>query len=190
MKRQRKNSPLVEPVPSATTLNWENLEKLNSETAAETSGMGERKRTLSRRSSNADTNQDGASVTSQKSSLSLSDYRLVTLERARIVVRHRDIPEHVQSRVDAVIHPEISEDRKSILFSIADDLCDAFPDILEVASREDDCVEPISRALEIMNSKLFGKVFAFRRKAGNTDILYPSLSFDLRRRRLGANFET
>ena len=137
--------------------------------------MGDRKRTLSRRSSTVEVTQDATSVTSQKSSLSLSDYRLISLERVRIVVRHRDIPEHIQSQVDVIIQPEISEHRKSVLLSIVDDLCDAFPDVLEVASREDDCVELIFRALEAMDSRLFGKVFAFRRKAGIVNPLCASV---------------
>ena len=132
-------------------------------------------------------NQDTASVSSQKSSFSLSDYRLVTLDRARIVVRHRGLPENIQSRIDGIQQPEISEERKSDLISLTNHLYDAFPDVLEVASREDDAVELVCRALESMNRK----TFAFRRKAGIVDLSYIApISFYLRCLRLGRESET
>ena len=114
-------------------------------------------------------NQDTASVSSQKSLLLHSDYPLISLDRARIVVRHRGLPEHIQSRIDSIIQPETSEERKRVLYSISDSLCDAFPDVLEVASREDDSVELIYRAPESIGGELFGKAFAFRRKADIVD---------------------
>ena len=129
-------------------------------------GMGGGKRSLSQRSSTVDMTNDATSVTSQKTSISLLDYRLVTLKRARIVVQHRGLPEHIQPLVDAIIQPNITEERKSVLFAIADGLCDAFPSILEAASREDDFVEQIERALEAIDSKLIGQIFTRRRKAG------------------------
>lgn len=129
-------------------------------------GMGGGKRSLSQRSSTVNMTNDATSVTSQKTSISLLDYRLVTLKRARIVVQHRGLPEHIQPLVDAIIQPNITEERKSVLFAIADGLCDAFPSILEAASREDDFVEQIERALEAIDSKLIGQIFTRRRKAG------------------------
>ena len=135
-------------------------------------------------------NQDTASQSSLKSSYSQSDYRMINLDRARIVIRHKGLPEHIQSRVDSIIQPETSEEMKSILFSIADSLCDAFPVVLEVASREDDSVEIIYRALESMDTELFSKVFAFRRKAGIVDLFYNSVSFCLHCLRLGPDPQT
>lgn len=137
--------------------------------------MAEKKRSLSRRSSTTEMSRDTTSVFSQKSSLSHSDYRLISLNRARIVVRHRGLPDHVQSRIDSIIQPETSEERKIVLFSIIESLCHAFPNVLEGANREDDSVELIYRALESMSSELFSKVFAFSRKAGIVDPLYTSV---------------
>ncbi|KIW40857.1 hypothetical protein, variant [Exophiala oligosperma] len=135
--------------------------------------MAEKKRTLSRRSSIAETNHDAASVSSQKTSLSLSDYRLNSLDRARIVFQHRCLPEHLKHRVDAIIQPKLDKEKETLVFAIADDLCDDFPDVLEVASREEDCVELIYQALEAMNRRLFRKAFAFRRKADWDPTLKP-----------------
>jgi len=168
---------VVDSLPSKDLLNWKNLEKLNRETASETSdGVAEKKRTLSRRSSTAEINQDATSVSSQRTSLSLSNYRLNSLDRARIVFHHRGIPEHLKHRVNAIIQPVLDTGKEALVFTIADDLCDAFPDVLEVASREDDCVELIYQTLEALNRKLFGKAFALRRKAGRVDFAYERLS--------------
>ncbi|KIX97523.1 uncharacterized protein Z520_06975 [Fonsecaea multimorphosa CBS 102226] len=176
-KRRREGpSSVAELAPSKDLLNWKNLEKLNSETALETSDdMTDKKRTLSRRSSTADMNQDASSVSSQKTSLSLSDYRLNSLDRARIIFRHRGIPEPLKHRVNAILQPELDKEKETLIYSIADDLCDDFPDVLEVASREDDCVELIYQALEAMNRKLFGKTFGFRRKADWDPALKPKV---------------
>ncbi|KIW82060.1 hypothetical protein Z517_05087 [Fonsecaea pedrosoi CBS 271.37] len=158
---------VAELPPSKDLLNWENLEKLNSETASEIcEWMAEEKETVSRRSSTAEMNQDTASVSSQKTSLSLCNYRLNSLDRARIVFQHRCIPEHLEHRVNAIVQPKLDKEREKLVFAIADDLCNDFPDVLEVASGEDDCAELIYQALEAMNRQLFGKAFAFRRKAG------------------------
>ena len=138
---------------------------MNNDTASAISQRGG-KRSRSRHSSTVDTNNDGTSATSQKISLSLLNYRLVALDRARIVVQHRGLPAHIQSLVDAIIQPQITEQRKSALFAIADGLCDEFTDSREVASREDGFVEQIERALEAIDSKLAGQVFTRRRKAG------------------------
>lgn len=167
-KRSRKQAQSEhEPAPSSLSFNGESLEKLNEEVRLQIlNGMAGRKRSLSRRSSSVDLGNDATSGTSQKTSISLLDYRLVTLRRARIIVQHRGLPEHIQLLVDAIIQPDITEERKSVLFAIADRLCDAFPSILEVASREDDFVEQIERALEAIDSKLIGQVFTRRRKAG------------------------
>ena len=137
-----------------------------------------------------DMNQDTASQSSLKSSYSQSDYRMINLDRARIVIQHRGLPQHIQSRIDGIIQPETSEERKSLLFSIADSLCDAFPVVLEVASREDDSVELIYRALESMDAALFSEVFAFRRKAGILDLSYTSVLLYLHCLRLAPDSDT
>ena len=139
--------------------------------------MAEKKRTLSRQSSISEMSQGIASVSSQKTSLSLANYRLNSLDKARIVFQHRGIPEHLEHRVSAIIQPELDEEKETLVFSVADDLSNGFPKVLEVACREDDNVELIYQAMETMNRKLFGEAFAFRRKAGRVDIGYEHLSF-------------
>ncbi|KAH0834352.1 hypothetical protein FOPE_03623 [Fonsecaea pedrosoi] len=172
-RRQEGSQSVAELPPSKDLLNWENLEKLNSETASETCDwMAEKKGTVSRRSSTAEMNQDTASVSSQKTSLALCNYRLNSLDRARIVFQHRCISEHLEHRVNAIVQPKLDKEREKLVFAIADDLCNDFPDALEVASGEDDCAELIYQALEAMNRQLFGKAFAFRRKAGTVDFAY------------------
>ncbi|KAL9583697.1 MAG: hypothetical protein Q9212_002563 [Teloschistes hypoglaucus] len=128
-------------------------------------GMGSEKRTLSRRGSNADTTNDATSTSSQKTSFSLLDYRLVVLDRARIFVQHSDLPEHIQSLVDRIVQADLSDQKKRALDTVADKLCDGFLGILGGASREDDFVELIERALEAID-ELVGRVFTRRRKAG------------------------
>ena len=164
-KRRRENSkPGVETQPYKR-LNKKDLEELNRQTASGPSnGMGE-KRSRSRRSSTTEMTQETTSISSQKSSFSNSDYRLISLKRVRIVVQHRGLPKTLQSRIDRFVQHETSAERKSDLFSTTDNLCNGFPNVLEVASREDDAVELILHALESINSE----IFAFRRKAGIAD---------------------
>jgi hypothetical protein len=76
----------------------------------------------------------------------------------------------MQRRVDAVVQPDISEERKDMskerkreLYRIAEQLCKDFDGVLEGANREDDCVEPIRSALVSMDSDT---KFDFPRKAG------------------------
>ena len=144
-------------------LNEANLEEYNSQTGSETfDGMGDRKRTLSTRSSVADMSQEVASVSSQKAT-SLANYRWRNLDYARIVVEDEPIPENIESRVDAIIQPEISTEWKSELVRITETFCNDFIDVLKGASREDDSVEPIHRALTSIDTK---NEFMFPRKAG------------------------
>ena len=169
-KRRKQLQPEDEPAHAPPPLDSAS-EKLNEELRLQLlNSMAAVKRTVSQRSSNADMTNDATSTISQKSSISLLNYRLVVLEQSRIVVQHRDLPPHTQSLVDAIIQPDISEERKQALNAIADKFCDAFPAILEVASREDDFIEPIERALEAMD-ELVGRVFTRPRKAGTRPTL-------------------
>jgi hypothetical protein len=70
-----------------------------------------------------------------------------------------------------VFQRTVSEERKHDLSRIATGLCDEFINVLEGASREDDCVEPIHTALSAMDS---GKKFGFPRKADWDPNLKPS----------------
>lgn len=174
-KRQRGGSQSIEELPpSKDLLTRRNLAQLNSETASQTSqpsdGMAERKRSLSRRSSTTDLTQESTSVSSHKSSFSLANYRLKSLDRSRIVVRHRGIPTHLESRVDAIIKPKFDTEKETIVFSIADSLCDGFRHLLGGARREDDYVALVDQALGEMNSKLCDNAFAIRRNAGTAKL--------------------
>jgi hypothetical protein len=158
---------------SSQPLTKANLKKLDRLTTSGTSdGMdtttsekGARKRrSLSRQSSSADMNQETASVQSQRSSYTAAHYRWVTLSNARIFIHPGSLPEDIQPRINAVIKRRISEKRKCELSRIAENLCNDFIDVLNGASREDDCVEPIHRALSSMDSS--SRKFNFPRKAG------------------------
>ena len=149
-------------------LNEANLQEHNGETGPKTfDGMGDKKRTLSTRSSIADMNQDVASVSSQKA-ISLANYRWRNLDYVRIVVEDEPIPKDIGSRVDAIIQPEVSMEWESELARITETFCNDFVDVLKGASREDDSVEPIHRALTSIDRE---NDYMFPRKAG---ISYPA----------------
>jgi hypothetical protein len=155
---------------SPQLLSIENLAKHNSfETSRQshnmdpgTSERGARKRPLSRQSSIADMSQETASVQSQKS-YTAARYRLFALSKVKIFIRPGPLPEEIRPRVNAVVQRTVSQERKRELSRIANDLCNEFVNVLEGASREDDCVEPIHAALSAVDS---GKKFSFPRKAG------------------------
>lgn len=147
-----------------------NLEKHNSLEASQpsdkmvpsTSERGARKRPLSRQSSAADMSQETKSVQSQIS-YTAARYRLFALNKVKIFVRPGPLPKEIRPRIDAIVQRTVSEERKRELYGIANSLCNEFISVLEGASREDDCVEPIHTALSAMDS---GKKFGFPRKAG------------------------
>ena len=120
-------------------------------------------------SSTTDVTKDNittVSVSTHKSSLSLSNYRLIVLDSQHIVFEHGHAPEQVQTRLDSIFQSPISEDDKREVTCIAKSLCDDFVNVLGAACREDDSVELIFGALELMNKKLLDQAFAIRRKAG------------------------
>lgn len=146
----------------------EELNKLNRRKEPEVlDDMSEKKRSRSR-SSLTDLSEDNTTVVSastHKSSLSLSNYRLINLDRQRMVFEHGHMPKQVQTRLDSIFQSRISEDDKWEVTSIAQSICGDFADVLGAACREDDSVELIYRALELMNKKLLDQAFAIRRKA-------------------------
>lgn len=124
--------------------NLEKLDRLTGSGSDEidpvTSERGVRKRpSLSRQSSTADMNQETASVQSQRSSHTAAHYRWVTLSNARIFIHPGSFPEEIRPRINAVIQRRISKERKRKLSRIAENLYNDFIDILNRASREDDC---------------------------------------------------
>ncbi|KAK5444199.1 hypothetical protein LTS15_010552 [Exophiala xenobiotica] len=164
--------------PSKDLLTRKNLEKLNSETASKTSdSMAEKKRTFSCLSSTSESKQGSASMPStsshNRSTFSHANYRSICLNRAGIVVQHQGIPEHLMHRVNSIIQPELDEDQERLVFSAADNLWNRFPEVLQSASREDDCVGMICHALGAMNRKLYGNAFGLPRKADWDAALQP-----------------
>ncbi|KAH0841209.1 hypothetical protein FOPE_06366 [Fonsecaea pedrosoi] len=137
--------------------------------------MADRNRSLSGRTSSTGLKEDSTSASSEKSTLSLANYRLIVLDRARIVVRHAGLPEPVQSRIKTIISAEVSHECKNAISSITDTLCAAFAPVLKVASRGDDCVELIYDAIASMNIHMFGQKFIFRRKADWISTLKPKV---------------
>jgi hypothetical protein len=180
-KRQRKGLQSVSA--SSQPLSKANLEEHNWLTGSGTSNVmdsevgtserGGRKRPSSRPPSSADMNQETASVRSQTSSYTTARYRFSVLSCARIFIRPGPPPEEIQSRINAIIQRKISAERKRQLSRFAENLYQDFIDIFNGASREDDCVEPIHRALSSMDSS---RKFQFPRKAG---IVFPLLHYHM-----------
>ena len=121
-KRQRIDSqPTFESTQTFQRLNEKNLEELNRQIrsgspngmdrAVTSTGRGEKKRPLSLQSSTADMYQGSASITTQMSS-TLATYRWKNLNYARIMVEDGPLPENIQTRVNAIILPQITDARK------------------------------------------------------------------------------
>lgn len=107
-------------------------------------------------------NEETASVSSSQSK-AIANYRWKNLEYVRIFVEKKPLPEKIQCQINAIIQPELSEERKSELSLITETLCKNFVVVLGGASREDDLLEPIHTALASMDS---GDKFTFPRKTG------------------------
>lgn len=160
-------------------LSIENLAKHNSLEASrssdkidsEYSGRGARKRPLSRQSSAADMSQETTSVQSQ-ASYTAARYRFFALNKVKIFICPGPPPKEIQPRINAVVRRTVSEEKKRELSCIANSLCNKFVRILQGASGEDDCVEPIHIALSAMDS---GEKFDFPRKAGTVTLSYSSV---------------
>ncbi|KAL9039410.1 MAG: hypothetical protein Q9180_002545 [Flavoplaca navasiana] len=165
-KRRRRGSRTV--VQSVQELSKTNLKEHNKQTKSETS-MGAGKRSLSRRTSTADMSQDTASVSSQKSS-TFANYRWIILDSARVYAENGPIPKNIQTRVDTIIQPTLSESKEKELSTISKTFCNNFVDVMKGASREDDSVEPIYVALTSLDS---GKNFLFPRKSDWDTALKP-----------------
>lgn len=80
-----------------------------------------------------------------------------------MVVEDEPLPEEVECRVDAIIQPEVSTERERELSLVTETFCNDFIDVMKGASREDDSVEPIHRALTSIDKR---NEFMFPRKAG------------------------
>ena len=130
-----------------------------------------RKRPLSRQSSMPDMSQETKSFQSQ-TSYTAARYRLFALSKVKIFIRPGPLPEEIRPRIDVIVQRTVSEERKRKLCGIANSLCNEFIRVLQGASREDDCVEPIHVALSAMDS---GKKFGFPRKAGNVTLYQSSV---------------
>ncbi|KAL8768857.1 MAG: hypothetical protein Q9209_005038 [Squamulea sp. 1 TL-2023] len=158
LQRRRRDSGTV--VKSVRELSKANLEEHDRQTKSQTI-MSSGKRTLSRRTSTVDISQDTASVSSQKSS-SYATYRWIILDSVRIYAENEPVPKNIQTRVDAIIQPSLSEIKEKELSTISNTFCNDFAGVLKGASREDDSVEPIHAALTSIDSR---REFFFPRKS-------------------------
>ena len=167
-RQQGPSPPADKPVVAFKRLNKKHLDELNRLNRCQEPEMAKTKRSRSQSSITDVTEDNTTTVSTPKSSLSLSNYRLINLDRQRIVFEHGHMPEQVQTRLDSIFRSPISEDDQREVAVIANSLCDDFINILRAACREDDSVELIYNALELMNKKLLNQAFAIRRKAGKT----------------------
>ncbi|MCJ1344521.1 hypothetical protein MMC31_002724 [Peltigera leucophlebia] len=120
-----------------------------------------RARTESVQSASMPTEQT-ASVRSQKTLDMSANYRHTVLSKAGIHVQHMPTPEEICTQIDAIIHHEVTPERKETLSCIAQQLSDRFVQVITQASGEDDCIEPFYHALSSMDHN---KSLAFQRKA-------------------------
>ena len=109
-----------------------------------------------------DSEQETASVRSQKSSGTSAHYRWVTLYSARVYIRSRPPPQEIETQITAVIS-KVSPERKREISRLAQELCDSFAEVLSQAAGEDDCVELMHKALSSMG---FHESLTFPRKSG------------------------
>ncbi|KAL8726714.1 MAG: hypothetical protein Q9166_006541 [cf. Caloplaca sp. 2 TL-2023] len=184
-RRQGPSPPADKPAAAFTRLNKKDLTELNKlnrrkepkaiDAMLEKKRSGKRSRSRTSTTEISDDNTTTVSTSTHKSSISLSNYRLITLDRQRIVFEHGHIYEHVQTRLDSIFQSPVSEDDEREVTSIAKSLCDDFADVLKAACREDDSVELIYRALESINKNLLGQAFAIRRKADWDPSLKPTV---------------
>jgi hypothetical protein len=153
---------------SKDLLTWLNLERLNSETAFETSDdmVGQKQTRVSQLSSLTELEPGTASKSSPLSTLLLARYRLGPLDDAGIYIQHEGIPEHLEHRVNAILQAQPDKEMERVVFSVVDNLRRMFPRVLNAASREDDSVELVAHALVQMNLNIFDCVFNLGRKAG------------------------
>ena len=134
------------------------------------------KRGPSRQQSLSDLNQNtAASQLTQKSSVSNSFYRYHILEEASIFIRPQPPPMDIQAQMDVIFSREISETRRREISDIANEISQRFIKKLRGASREDDLVEILYIALDMMYKD---ETFDFPRKTGIVpplDPIYKSL---------------
>ncbi|KAA6406610.1 MAG: hypothetical protein FRX48_09542 [Lasallia pustulata] len=127
----------------------------NMERTIITPEKGGRKRPFSRQSISAGFTHVTPSAESSKATTkgtgTYAHYRWVTLDRARVYVCSSPPPKDIQVRIDAVIERETSEERKLEVTAIAQQLCADFVPVLNGAGKEDDSVEPIYRALSVLD---------------------------------------
>ena len=99
----------------------------------------------------------------QRSSGSADNHRWGILNEVRISVCSGPLPEAIKPEIDNVLGLEISDKWRGELQCIAKHLCDGCVQVSSGDSHEDDCVEPIKRALLSMDSS---KNFDFPMKIG------------------------
>lgn len=106
--------------------------------------------------------QEAGSVRSQKTSCSGANYRTI-LQDARIHIEPRSIPKEIQAQINAVIEASVSLERREQVALLAGRLCDDFRHLLGGAAGEDDCIELLFKALDVMDPR---RMLKLPRKAG------------------------
>ena len=110
-----------------------------------------------------------ASQVSQKSSFTAAHYRNCILKGANLNFQFRRAPENILGRITTIVRLEVSPERKEELSHLALKLYNSFADVLDIAAREDDCLELFYQALSSMG---YDKCLTFPRKAGMVALLH------------------
>lgn len=163
-------------------LSAENLEKLQSElgTSSTPIGMGVvstargGKGGVKRKKSVAwsDLPQDSTTVTTSSVHVSPAHYRYRVLHDANIFVANTMPPDDIQCQMNPIFNPEISEEKRSSIASIAKRMSNEFLALNAANYREDDCLEVVIAALRALNTE---NIFAFVRKFGIVLALTPMM---------------
>ena len=128
--------------------------------------QGGRKRSRAsraRRESVLDLDGDTASTRSQTISHALWEYRSKILKAAKLHIVNEVVEE---DKFKHIAERTLTSEQEVKVEKIATELCQAVQETLKGASREDDCLAPIHRALECLGGH---DVFLYPRKAGKSD---------------------
>ena len=177
-RREGSSSPIDSsaiPIKRLTKKNLKELNRLNyHENPEVVDGMvGKRSRSKSGITNPSQDNSISSTPT-DKTSLTLSNYRLINLHHQLIGIEHGFIPQQLQTRLDSIFQSDVSENDKREVATIAKSIRNKSINVLSVASREDDSVELFINALEFLNEKLLDEAFAMHRKAGKVPKPYKS----------------
>ncbi|KAL8948897.1 MAG: hypothetical protein Q9222_004955 [Ikaeria aurantiellina] len=92
------------------------------------------------------------STVSSPRTYTLADYRWNTLKRADLLIEHDNIPQHVDNRIEAIIHPDLSPSQKETILLATETLCEKMSDAVNGASHALDFIQAIKGALESLDT--------------------------------------